>query len=173
MHTDARPSMPSHRYTHAYTSIHTRMREGLAADERRWSRRCASARAHLGIRTRLDARASIQTHVVQMGITHPPARTRTRTRSRSHGFCIRTHTYTYGLTRTHIYVKSCGRARPRHSRRALTRPYAHAHTRKHVLYTCSLTYTYGLKQTQMYMYVVTHICMCMRSHLDVPTYMCA
>ncbi len=153
MHTDARPSMPSHRYTHAYKAIHTRMREGMAAAKRTWSRRCACA--HLGIRTRLDARASIQTHVVQMRITPPRARTRARARSRRHGFYTCTHTYTYVLTHTHVYV-SLVVARVRAAPDALTRTYAHAHTRRHGLYICSLTYTYGLRHTQIYMYMVTH-----------------
>ena len=57
MHTDEHPSMPSHRYTHAHKSIRTRMHEEMAAAKRRWSRRCACACAHLGIRTRLEAPA--------------------------------------------------------------------------------------------------------------------
>ena len=129
MHTDARPPMPSHRYTHAYKSIHTRMREGMAAAKRTWSRRCACACAHLGIRTRHDERASMQTHVVQMGIKPPRARTRTRirTRSRRHGFDICTHTYTYVLTHTHIYV-SLAVARVR----AAPDARSHAHTHTHI-----------------------------------------
>jgi hypothetical protein len=40
-YTEARPSMPSHRYTHVYPSTRTRMHEDMATDERRWGRRCA------------------------------------------------------------------------------------------------------------------------------------
>ncbi len=149
MHTDARPSMPSHRYTHAYKAIHTRMREGMAAAKRTWSRRCACA--HLGIRTRLDARASIQTHVVQMGIAHPRARTRTRTRSRRHGFDICTHTYTYVLTHTHTYV-SLVIARVRAAPTART----HAHTHKH------------LRADMDSIHALLHIHM----GSDIPTYIC-
>ena len=43
MHTDAHLSMPSHRYTHAYTSIRAYTRR-WAADNRRWSRRCVCVR---------------------------------------------------------------------------------------------------------------------------------
>ncbi len=157
MHTDARPSMPSHRCTHAYESIHTRMRERMAAAERRWSRRCAWACAHLGIRTRLDARASIQTRVVQMGIPPLPPRAHTHTQTFTQTWILYMHSYRYVCAHTYTYIcKSCGRARPRRSRRALTRTYAHAHTRRHVLYICSLTYTYGLRHTHIYMYLVTH-----------------
>ena len=151
MHTDARPSMPSQRYTHAYTSIHTRMREEMAAAKPRWSRRCACACAHLGIRTRLDARASIQTHVVQTGIPHARARTRTRTRSRRHGFYICTHTYTYVLTYTHTYV-SLVVARVR----AAPDARSHAHTHTHI-------------RADMYsIYALLHIHM----GSDIPTYIC-
>ncbi len=168
MHTDARPSMPSHRCTHAYKSIHARMHEGMAAAERRWSRRCACACAHVGIRTRLDARASIQTHVVQMGITHPRAHTRTRTRtsSRRHGFYICTHTYTYVLTRrhTHIYmyiVTHSWRSQPRVASplppRAQTR--AHGRTRLHGIYTHTHMHVHALtrRRAHVHMYIVTHI----------------
>ena len=152
MHTDARPSMPSHRYTHAYASIHTRMREEMAAAKRRWSRRCACACAHLGIRTRLDARASIQTHVVQMRITHPPrARTRARTRSRRHGFYTCTHTYPYVLTHTHTYV-SLVVARVR----AAPDARSHAHTHTHI------------RADMHSIYALLHIHM----GSDIPTYIC-
>ena len=143
--------MPSHRYTHAYTSIHTRMREGMAAAKRRWSRRCACARAHLGIRTRLDARASIQTHVVQMGIPRPRARTRTRTRSRRHGFDICTHTYPYVLTHTHIYV-SLVVARVR----AAPDARSHAHTHTHI--RADMYSIYALLHIHMGSNIPTNIC---------------
>jgi hypothetical protein len=156
MHTDARPSMPSHRYTHACIYIHTRMHEEMAAAKRTWNRRCACACAHLGIRTRLDARASIQTHSCTDGHT-TPARAHTHTHTFTQTWIRCMHSYLYICAHTYTYIcKSCGRARPRRSRRALTRTYAHAHTRRQVLYICSLTYTYGLEHTLIYMYIVTH-----------------
>ena len=99
----ARPSMPSHRHTHVFLYPHTR------ACTRVWLQTNADGAADarvriLGIRTRLEAQASIQTHVVRMAIPHPRARARARTRSRRHGFYICTHTYTYVLTHTQIYV---------------------------------------------------------------------
>ena len=103
MHTDARPSMPSHRYTHACKSIHTRMHDEMAADRRRCGRRCACVCASGHPYTPRCTSVDTVAHV-QMGIPHPRARTRTRTRSRRHGFYICTHTYTYVLTHTHICV---------------------------------------------------------------------
>jgi hypothetical protein len=154
MHTDARQSMPSHRYTHAYKAIHTRMREGMAAAKRTWSRRCACA--HLGIRACLEARASIQTHIRTDGHTTPP-RAHTHTHTFTQTWIRYMHSYLYICAHTYTYLcKSCDRARPRRSRRALTRTYAHAHTRRHVLHTCSRTYTYGLRHAHIYRYIVTH-----------------
>jgi hypothetical protein len=112
--------------------------------------RCAFACAHPGIRTTLDARASIQTHVVQMGIT--PRRARTRARSRRHGFYICTHTYTYVLTHTHIYV-SLVDARVR----AAPDARSHAHTHTHI-------------RADMYsIYAVLH----MHMGSNIPTCICA
>jgi hypothetical protein len=116
----------------------------------------ACARAHLGIRTRLDAPAPMQTHRCTDGHTTPP---RTRTHTFTQTWIRYMHSYLYIWAHTYTYIcKSCGRARPRRSRRALTRTYAHAPARRPVLYICSLTYTYGLtrRHTHIYLYIVTH-----------------
>jgi hypothetical protein len=155
MHTDERPSMPSHRYTHVFINPSVRACTRVwAADNRRWGHRCACACAHLGIRTRLDARAAIPTHVVQIGHTTTPrarTRTRTRTRSRRHGFYICTHTYTYVLTHTHMYV-SLVVARVR----AAPDARSHAHTHTHIRADMYSIYSF------------------LRIHMgsNIPTYMC-
>ena len=88
----------------------------------------ARVRVHVGIRTRLDARASIQTHSCTDGHTTPArAHASTRTRSRRRGFDVCTHTYTYVLTHTHIYV-SLVVARVR----AAPDARSHAHTHTHI-----------------------------------------
>ena len=152
MHTDARPSMPSHRYTLAYTFIHTRMREEMAAAKRTWSRRCACARAHLGIRTRLDARASIQTHVVQMGITHTPARAHAHVHVHADMDSICTHTHTYVLTHTHIYV-SLVIARVRAAPDARSHAHTHTHIRADMYSIYALLHVHMGSDIPTYIYV--------------------
>ncbi len=131
--TDARLSIPIHLYTHVRTSTRTRMHEEMVADER-----CVCVCAHLGIRTCLDAQASIQAHIVQMGIPHPRARTCTRTHSRRYGIYAHTHTNTC----THTYVGRCmhvvihvpwARACAAPDARANAR--THTHTYLHDIYT--------------------------------------
>jgi hypothetical protein len=144
-YTDARLSIRSHLFTHAHTSTRTRMHEEMAADMRTWScpmrvRVCISVSVHASRPKRpyhTPARAHAPVHAVMDSIYA----------------LIHIHMCSH----IHIYMyKSCGRARPRRSRRAFTRTYAHAHTRRHAVYICSLTYTYGLRHTQIYMNLVTH-----------------
>ncbi len=90
--------IPSHRYAHTYTSIRTCMHEGVVADERRWSRRCACACANQGIRTCLEAQASIQTHICTDGHTtlaHAHAHMRTLP------WNLHAHSYTYMFSYIH------------------------------------------------------------------------
>jgi hypothetical protein len=139
--------------THIHPSI--RMHEGMAAAKRRWSRRCACACAHLGIRTRLDARASIQTHRCTDGHTTPP-RARTRTRSRRHGFYICTHTYTYVLTQSHIYV-SLVVARVRAAPDTRSHAHTHTHIRADMYSIYALLHIHMGSDMPTYMYRGTHI----------------
>jgi hypothetical protein len=117
----------------------------------------ADARVHHGIRTRLEARVSIQTHVVQMGISQLRARTRARTRSRRHGLhapmastCKLIHIH--ALIHTYVDV---WRARECRFRRAHARTCAHAPTlawNLHVhpyAHTCTHTYTYTHGDTHL------------------------
>jgi hypothetical protein len=121
-----------------------------AADAR--VRVCASGHPYTPRCTSVDADAHLYRRPY-----HAPARAHTHTHTFTHTWIRYMHSYLYICAHTYTYVcKSCGRARPRRSRRALTRTYAHAHTRRHVLHICSLTYTHGLRHTHIYMYIVTH-----------------
>jgi hypothetical protein len=113
MHTDEHLSIPSHRYTLACKSIHTRMHEGMAADKRRWSRGCTCA--HQGTRTRLEAQA------------HMPRGTSL------HGIYTYTHMHMHALTHTHTHMvthiwRSRSRVAPPLAR---TRTRTHAQARAH------------------------------------------
>ncbi len=104
MHTDAHLSIPSHLYPHIYihTHVHTR---GFACRQTPMGppMMCVCVGAYPGIHACLDAQASIQAHVAQVGMPHPRAHTRTRTCARSHGIYAHTHTQTC----THTYADVC------------------------------------------------------------------
>ena len=148
---DAEPSIHARIYIHPYahargdgcsqTQMEPPMRVCVCASGHPYTPRCTSVDT--------DARCTD-------GHTTPP-RAHTRTHTFTQTWILYMHSYLSICAHTYTYIcKSCGRARPRRSRRALTRTYAHAHTRRHVLYICSLTYTYGLEHTLIYMYIVTH-----------------
>ncbi len=128
MHTDAHLSIPSHRYTLACKSIHTRMREGMAAAKRTWSRRCACVRASIqGVRTCLHAQASMQAHIcTDRHTTFARAHAHAHTHTPMESTCTLVLIHMYSYMRTQMYVQgdtrdpSRGRARVPLLKRART-----------------------------------------------------
>ena len=154
--------MPARRCRAIDTRMH--VNPHVRACTTRWLQTDADAAAdvrvyvHHGIHTRLDARASIQTHTYRWAY-HTPVRAHAHAHAHVHADMdsIYALIHIHMCSHIHIYMyTSCRRARPRRSRRALPRTYAHAHTRRHVLYICSQTYTYELRHTPVYMSKVTH-----------------
>ena len=152
-YTDARPSMPSHRYTHVFKN------PSIRACTRVWLQPNADGAADARVRVRIWASVHASMHerrcrrtFVQTAIPHPPARPRTRTRSRRHGFYICTHTYTYGLTHTHIYV-SLVIARVR----AAPDARSHAHTHTHIRADMYSTYAYEPAHTNITVHGDRHL----------------
>ena len=138
----------------------THIHPSIRACMRRWLPPNADGAADVRVRVRIWASvhaSSVDTDArCTDGHTTPP-RAHTHTHTFTQTWSLYMHSYIYICAHTYTYIcKSCGRARPRRSRRALTRTYAHAHTRRHVLHICSLTYTHGLRHTHIYMYIVTH-----------------
>ncbi len=144
MHTEAHPSIPSHLYTHVYTSIHTCTHEQMAADKADGAAD-ACVRAHLGIRTCLDAQASIQTHICTNGHS-TPSRARRHAR-RGLGAAATGNIAAAAAASTPrgaAQRPAPYRARTRvcHSRRARSHAfYAHAHTLTGTLYINAYMYT--------------------------------
>jgi hypothetical protein len=161
MHARTYQAIDTRLYIHPHTRACTRR---WATDERRYSRRCACVCASIqGVRTCLDAQASIHAHFVQMGIPHPRAHVHMRT----HPWNLRAHTDTHmhSYIRTQMYVRSDTHlvgARVCCSRRALTRTYAHAHTlawNLHVHpYACQCTHTYTYKHGDTHLAVASSCC---------------
>jgi hypothetical protein len=130
MHTGAHLSIPSHRYTHAYTSIRTRMHEEMGYRRTQMEPPmcvcvCASGHPYMPRCTSVDTDA----HCTDGHITAARARRRTRKHMRTLPWILYMHSYIsmYDLTHTHIYVHVSW-ARVCRSRRAFARTYAHAHT---------------------------------------------
>ena len=128
MHTDARPSMPSHRYTHACKSTRTRMHDEMAADRRRCGRRCACVCASGHPYTPRCTSVDTDAHV-QMGIPHPRAHTRAHMHTVTQTWILYMHSYIYICAHTYTYI--CTRlvvARVR----AAPDARSHAHTHTHI-----------------------------------------
>ena len=143
------------------TRTHTN--PSIRACARVWLQPNAHGAADVRVRVRIWASVHASMHERRYRRTlyrwayHTPPRAHTRTHTFTQTWILYMHSYIYICAHTYTYIcKSCGRARPRRSRRALTRTYAHAHTRRHVLHTCSRTYTYGLRHAHIYRYIVTH-----------------
>ena len=118
MHTDARPTMPSHRYTHACKSTRTRMHDEMAADRRRCGRRCACVCASGHPYTPRCTSVDTHFHAIYTYIhMHVHALTRRRT-----------HMYMYIVT--HMW-RSRARIAPPLPPRARTRTRTHAQARAH------------------------------------------
>ena len=149
MHTCRCRAINTRARIHQYA--HTRG-DGLptTADGAADVRVCACVCAHLGIRTFLEAQASMQAHTVRMGIPHPRARAHAHMRTLPWSRFAHSYTdiYMHSYIRTQMCVRSGTRlvgARVRRSRRALARTHAHAHTLAWNLHA--------------------HICMYMHSHI--------
>ena len=144
MHTDAHLSIPSHRYTHAYVSTRTRTHEEMGCSRTQMGPRM---RVHLGIRTCLEAPASMHIGTDGHGTA---ARAHTHAHMRTLPWHRFAHPYQYmcPYIRAQMYAPSDTRlvgARVCRSRRALTRTYEHAHTLAWNLhahtYACTCTQT--------------------------------
>jgi hypothetical protein len=134
----------------------THIHPSIRACTRVWLPPNAHGTADVRVRVRIWASVHASTRYTDGHNTSPP-RAHTRTHTFTQTWILYMHSYLSICAHTYTYIcKSCGRARPRRSRRALTRTYAHAHTRRHALHICSLAYTYGLRHTHIYMYIVTH-----------------
>ena len=127
VHTE--PSIHACMYIHAY--VHSRG-DGYRRTQTETPMRVC---VHPGIRTCLDAQASIQTHSVQMGTPQPSARTCAHAHKaaamRTLLWKLRAHSCTHMHICTQMHARNDTRlvgARVCRSRRALTRTYEHAHT---------------------------------------------
>ncbi len=139
MHTDARLSIPSHLYTHAHTSTRTRVHEGMAADERGWSRRCVCACASRHPDMPRGPSVDTNAHCTDGHTTPARSHKRTHAHAPMESTCTLTHIHVL----IQIYVDVCARA----AFDARARTYAHAHTlawNLHVhpyAHTCAHTFT--------------------------------
>jgi hypothetical protein len=128
--------MPVYPYVRAYTRRWLQTTAHGAAD--------ACLRAHLGIRTCLDAQAPIQTHICTDGHT-TPARAHMRTRARAHApmESTRTHIHVHVLVRRCVHmVIHVSWARACRSRRARARTDAHIIARNLRVHPHAHTFTH-------------------------------
>ena len=151
MHTDARPSMPSQRCTHACKSTRTRMHDEMAADRRRCGRRCAGVCASGHPYTPRCTSVDTDARCTDGHTTRPRAHTHTHTFTQT--WILYMHSYIYICA--HTYTSICtGLVVARV--RAAPDARSHAHTHTHI-------------RADMYsIYALLHIHM----GSNIPTYMC-
>ena len=137
MHTDARPSMTSHRYTHAYISTRTRTHEEMGCSRTQMGPRmhvCAPRHPYTPRGTSVDTDARCTDGHITAARAHTHAHMRTLPWNRF----AHPYKYMYSYIRTQMYARSDTRlvgARVCRSRRARANARTHTHTYLHDIYT--------------------------------------
>ena len=153
---DAEPSIRARVY------INTRIHEEMGCRQPQMEPPlcvCACVCAHLGIRTFLEAQASMQAHTVRMGTPHPRARAHAHMRTLP--WSRFAHSYTDIYMHSYIRTQMCARSGTRLVG-ARVRRSTYTHTRLHGIYThtyaCTCTHTYEYTHGDTHLHVARPCC---------------